>query len=64
MQVKQIFKVSVHVLLAVCDWGHMPTIFVTVKFPYSLCLKYNKVPLPYLKHTGSVTKIKLAKIAF
>jgi len=22
----------------------------------TLCLKYNKVPQPYIKHTGSVTK--------
>jgi hypothetical protein len=33
-------------LLSLLWWVFIPT----------LCLKYNKVPQPYLKHTGSVTK--------
>ena len=36
----------------------MPTVFVKIKFSYALCLIYNKVPQPYLKHTGRVKKKK------
>ena len=49
-----------------CEWAQVPTVFVLIKFFLpTLCLKYNKVCNPYLKHTGSMTrKPKFAKIAF
>jgi hypothetical protein len=50
--------------LAVCDGAHVPTVFVKIAFfKVTLCLKYNTVPQPYLRHAGSVTKInKFSKI--
>ena len=51
--------------LVVCDWAHMPTVFVMIVSMPTLCLKYNNVPQPYLKQPGCVTKKhKFAKIAF
>ena len=42
--------------LVVCEWVHMSTVFVMIVFMPKLCLKYNNVPQPYLKHPGCVTK--------
>ena len=43
--------------LDVCDWAHMPTVFVMITFFVpTLLLKYNTVPQPYLKRTGKATK--------
>jgi len=52
--------------LAACDCTHVPTVLVMIQFSCpTLCLKYNKVHQPYLKHTGSIIKkTKFAKIAF
>jgi len=43
--------------LDVCDWDHVPTVFVMIMFFMpTLLLKYNTVPQPYLKHTDRATK--------
>jgi len=45
--------------LAVCDWAHMPTVFVMIKIScLTVCLKYNKALQPYLKYNDNVTQKK------
>jgi hypothetical protein len=41
--------------VALCEWVHMRTVFVIIKYSCRH-LKYNKMPKPCLKHTGSVAK--------
>ena len=43
--------------LAVCDWAHMPAVFLWLSFHARTLFEYNKVPLPYLKVTGQKNKI-------
>ena len=44
--------------LAVCDWADMLTVFIVIKFSCPKLLQINKVPQPYLKQSGRVTKEK------